>query len=121
MKGVDFFMSERYVVELENNHHYIVVDTVTGHRFYVPAQTDSASLCGVLNGKEEALERQRHHIKELETTLKNKGIKVETNRQCRNCKHSLVEFLSEGDEAYCELFEFPVSLNDYCNRWDLSV
>ena len=114
-------MSERYTSQLENNHHYIVIDTVTGHSFFVPAQQDSMSLCGVLNGKEDALERQRHRINELESSLKNKGIKVETNRLCRNCKHSMVEFLCEGDEAYCELHDFPVSLNDYCNRWDLSV
>ena len=34
----------RYIVELENNHHYILVDTVTGETFYTPAQDDANSL-----------------------------------------------------------------------------
>ena len=114
-------MSERYISQLENNHHYIVIDTVTGHSFFVPAQKDSMSLCGILNGKEDALERQRHHINELEKSLKSGGVEFKQNRHCGNCEHGIVEFLSEGDDCYCELHEFPVSLNDYCNKWELHI
>lgn len=113
-------MSTRYLVELENNHHYIVIDTVTGYSYFVPAQADANSLAGILNNNEDRLERQRHHIKELEDSLSKNGVIFEPNRTCRNCNNMIVPYITDNDEGYCELLEKGVSVNDYCNAWTLT-
>ena len=110
-------MEERFIVELEGNHHYILIDTVTGHSYYTPAQADANSICGMLNSQFSKINYQRHHIKELETTLKNKGITFEPNRECRNCDYIC---LGIDNSAFCDLKEKSVALNDYCTNWKLS-
>ena len=110
----------RYISELENNHHYIIVDTITGYSFYVPGQVDSTSLVDILNNKEKILERQRHHIKELENSLAKHNIPFKPNRSCRNCNNIITPYINGNEEAYCELLEKGVSVNDYCNAWTLT-
>lgn len=72
---------DRYIVELENNHHYVLIDTVTGRVFYTPAQEDARTLAGILNSYE------------------NKGMK---KVNCRNCQH--YSFNSLDQEEYCNLY-----------------
>ena len=113
-------MEERFVVELENNHHYILVDLVTGYSYYTPAQMDANSLCGILNDLSSKINNQRHHIKELENTLQKHGLKCELNRECRNCDHICMRYLDDEDSsAWCELRDRTVGLNDYCKDWVL--
>ena len=42
-------MSGPYYVELENNHHYILVNEETGRSYYTPAQDDANEICRILN------------------------------------------------------------------------
>ena len=42
-------MSGPYYVELENNHHYILVNEETGRSYYTPAQDDANEICRKLN------------------------------------------------------------------------
>lgn len=111
----------RFFVELVGNHHYMLFDEITGNSYYVPGRADSHSLCRMLNEKDNLLERQRHHIKELETTLKKKGISFEPNRTCRNCKFSGFNFVVSSEECFCELKDLSMGLNDYCDSWKLKI
>lgn len=42
-------MKNPFYVELENNHHYILVDEETGRSYYTPAKDDANSICRQLN------------------------------------------------------------------------
>lgn len=121
MKGVVLFMSERFLAMLENNHHYIIVDSVTGYSYYIPGQVDSNNLCTILNSQDDTIERQRHHIKELETSLKRHNISFEQNRTCKNCNHMSVNYVNDGSDGYCELKELGVGVDDYCKGWTLKI
>lgn len=109
----------RFYVELVGNHHYMLFDEVTGRSFYVPGREDSHSLCRLLNDNVKLLERQRHHIDELESTLERKGLVFEPNRTCRNCDFSIFNFVTSNEECYCELHKDGKSVNDYCDKWKL--
>lgn len=112
-------MSSRFLSELENNHHYIVVDTVTGHSYYVPGQIDSGLLSGLLNSQLDTINQQRHHIKELESTLREHNLSFEPNRSCNNCNYMTIHYINNHDEGFCELKDRGVSVEDYCGRWIL--
>lgn len=111
----------RFFVELVGNHHYMLFDEVTGRSYYVPGREDSHSLCRLLNDKDNLLERQRHHINELESSLSKNGVVFEPNRTCKNCEFSSFNFVVSDGECYCESKEVNMSVNDYCNRWKLKI
>jgi len=112
----------RFFVELVGNHHYMLFDEVTGNSYYVPGRVDSHSLCRLLNDKDTLLERQRHHINELEETLKKHNLDFEKNRTCRNCDYSSFNFVvSDGEECYCDLKDVSTGINDYCGEWKLKL
>lgn len=113
-------MSERYIVYLEGNHHYMLLDTVTGYSYYTPGQQDATSICNMLNNKDEMLEKQKHHIKELEHTLKKNNLTFEPNRNCENCKYFCSNY-GLNDEGFCDLKDISTCVSDYCNSWVLML
>ena len=90
---------ERYIVELENNHHYILIDTVTGETFYTPAQDDAKSLATKLNNYENG-------------KLSKSGF-----MKCENCGYLYFDALT--GEHQCEYKHIKITnLQDKCSDWE---
>ena len=88
---------ERYIVELENNHHYILIDTVTGETFYTPAKEDANRLAFLLNNR------------------KNKSPNL--SMKCENCGYLYFNTLKE--DYYCSMKDTRIpNLEDKCNDWE---
>lgn len=60
-------MSGPWFTELENNHHYILVNERTGRSYYTPAQDDANEIAGILNRLEKI---KRPVIFEIEREMK---------------------------------------------------
>ena len=90
----------RYIVELENNHHYILVDTVTGETFYTPAQDDANSLAKKLNDYDNRF------------VSKNQSL-----MKCENCGYLYFDALT--GEHQCEFKKIKITnLQDKCADWE---
>lgn len=90
----------RYIVELENNHHYVLIDTVTGQVFYTPAQNDAKTLASKLNQYDNQLHSKTGLMK------------------CENCGYL---YLNTIDEKYCCSYREDmeiVNLQDRCENWE---
>ena len=90
----------RYVVELENNHHYVLIDTVTDQVFYTPAQNDANSLASKLNHYDQQLYSKTHSMK------------------CENCGYL---YLNTVNEEYCCAYKDDMvitDLNGKCSNWE---
>ena len=112
-------MCERFVVDLENNHHYILVDTITGYQYYTPAQDDALSICGMLNNQQKMLENQRQELAQLKTKLQGMGVSVnEKQEYCKTCANNDLFGLSVGDDdVWCNVKDKSVYKYDWCNQW----
>ena len=103
----------RYIVELEKNHHYLLIDTLTGRSFYTPAQDDAKSIAGLLNSNDSRIREQYDKIEMLENILKKNNISFDSNHSCSNCEYKTLRLSG----AWCELNEKPVALYDSCKSW----
>lgn len=108
-------MDGRYNVYLENNHHYMLTDSISGETFYTPAQEDANALAGKLNQKDNTIRKQQKRIQELEALVKSNGLTVEENHVCNNCENKTLQF---SGECWCELHQKPVAVYDSCNSWE---
>ena len=100
-------MYERFIVELENNHHYILVDTVTGYQYYTPAQDDALSICGMLNSQQKKLNEQREMLNKFNVN----------SEYCVNCK--CVDLMdADDDDVWCKLKDKSVYKFDWCEKWN---
>lgn len=109
---------ERFIVDLENNHHYILVDTITGYQYYTPAQDDAVAICGMLNSQQSRLESQRKQIADLQNKLKSRGINVGvTQKNCSTCKHCDLVSIGNGSDVWCNSKDRSVYKYDYCKLW----
>ncbi len=113
-------MYERFVVDLENNHHYVLIDVVTGYQYYTPAQDDARVICGLLNSQNERLNNQREQINSLKKKLEICGVKDNTiEKYCNTCAHcddSSLRF--GGKDIWCEVKERSFYKYDYCSAWE---
>lgn len=109
----------RFVVQLENNHHYVLIDTVTGYQYYTPAQDDAMTICGMLNSKDDLLANQRSQIKHLQDLLAKAGVKDVTQpKYCKNCKHgSGISVMGDDKDCWCNVTDRSVGIYDYCTKW----
>ena len=109
----------RFVVQLENNHHYILIDTVTGYQYYTPAQDDALAICGMLNSKDNLLVNQRNHIQHLKGLLKKMGVEDTSQpKYCKNCKYGAsVSVMGDDKDCWCEVFDRSVGIHDCCSKW----
>ena len=112
-------MSGRFIVELENNHHYILVDTVTGYKYYAPAQDDASSICGILNNQQKLLEKQRRDLHQLKEKLQSMGVQIDLKQEiCENCANNdLFGFSFGDDDVWCNVKEKSVYKYDWCDKW----
>ena len=62
-------MTGEYWAELENNHHYIIVDNEHDRTYYCPAEEAANTLSRILNNKNETIRKQREEIKDLRKQL----------------------------------------------------
>lgn len=90
----------RYIVELENNHHYVLIDTVTGQVFYTPAQDDANTLATKLNDYEKRLYSKTDSM------------------ACENCRY--LYFNTMFEEYCCSRNEDMVvsNLQNTCKYWE---
>lgn len=89
----------RYIVELENNHHYILIDTVTGETFYTPAQDDANSLAKKLNNYED------------------KNLSEMYDMKCETCGYLYFDAIKT--EYKCEYKKTIITnLQDKCEDWE---
>ena len=77
-------MSGPYYVELENNHHYILVNERTGRSYYTPAQDDANEIAGILNRYDK-------------TT---RPVILEITREMHDGRQCHVAFVNDEDLAY---------------------
>ena len=110
-------MNERYRVDLENNHHYILIDEVGWRSYYTPAQDDAIAIAGKLNQYEKTILEQKERIRILEKTVREHGLTVDESEvhNCNNCEHKTLRF--NGD-LWCEVNEKPIAAHDSCTRWE---
>lgn len=90
----------RYIVELENNHHYVLIDTVTGQVFYTPAQNDANTLATKLNNYEKQLYSKTQSMK------------------CENCGYLYLDAINGN---YCCSYKDDMVINnlqDHCSNWE---
>lgn len=110
--------NHRFIVELENNHHYIIIDTITGYQYYAPAEADANSIASILNSQYDLLGKQRKIIQEYETILEEKGIVVKTiTNLCKDCEHSSFIHLNSDDDVWCNIHDVSVAMNDTCKHF----
>ena len=117
----------RFSVDLENNHHYILIDNITGSSYYCPAEDDANIIASMLNNQYDLLQEQNQKIREYEKLFKDKGIMElltekgvviqTTKKNCKNCKESSFIYLGDNDEVYCDLKKDNVRMNDICDNW----
>lgn len=108
----------RFAVELENNHHYIIIDTITGYHYYAPAEDDANSLANILNSQYDLLSKQREIIREYENMLERKGIMVKLPTSlCKDCEHSSFVHLNSDEDIWCNLRDVSVGVNDTCKNF----
>lgn len=111
----------RYVVELENNHHYIVVDTVTGSSYFTPAQDDANALANMLNRYEDKLVRQKKKVKKYKDLVgrdKTNNVYVKKRKgECGECKYAHITFLTTDDDIYCSKFDDTFKVSHSCNSF----
>ena len=112
-------MYKRFVVDLENNHHYVLIDVITGYQYYTPAQDDANVICGLLNNQYERLDKQREQIKGLKRKLESAGISVdlEEEKYCINCSNCDCVSLNFSKDVWCNVKDKSVYQYDYCNLW----
>ena len=109
---------DRFIVELENNHHYIVIDTLTGASYFTPAQNDANSLATLLNNSLTLIENQRNKIKNYEELLiKNNLIYVNDKPSCNNCKFHSVTYLNYLEDIYCDKDDETYNKHHYCEKY----
>ncbi|MBQ6219922.1 MAG: hypothetical protein IJH63_00865 [Methanobrevibacter sp.] len=107
---------ERYHTDLENNHHYILIDEVNWRSYYTPKQDDAIAIASKLNQYEKIVLEQRERIRVLEKTIQEHGLTVESEvHNCSNCEHRTLRF--SGD-LWCEVNEKLIMSHDSCNRWE---
>lgn len=112
-------MYERFVVDLENNHHYVLIDIITGYQYYTPAQDDANAICGMLNSQYERMDKQRQEIQKLKQKLLGAGISVDTEEKyCNNCANcDFVSLNYDGKDVWCNVKDKSVYQYDYCQLW----
>lgn len=111
----------RYVVELENNHHYILIDTVTGRSYFTPAQDDANSLAGIMNNYINTLENQRTKIRNYEAVLGGNGLLVKKehhNPSCKTCRYASITFLTGEDGIYCDKHNDTYDEDYHCKYYE---
>jgi len=58
-------MTGEYWAELENNHHYIIVDEEHDRTYYCPAEEASHTLSHILNDKNKTIRRLHGELRQL--------------------------------------------------------
>ena len=58
-------MSGEYWAELENNHHYIIVDEEHDRTYYRPSKSVATTLSHILNNKNKIIRRQREELRKF--------------------------------------------------------
>lgn len=85
-------MTGEYWAELENNHHYIIVDGEHDRTYYCPAQEASHTLARILNQKNKIIRN-----------LKSKNLKV--YEITRSSKHVAYVIDEELAKEFCMDYE----------------
>ena len=101
-----------YWAELENNHHYIIVDNEHDRTFYCPAEEAATSISSILNDKNKTIHKLRKELKnaekrerELELSLEKLTIKPtwEILRECDDkMEHVAYVNLEELAFVFCK-------------------
>ena len=107
----------RYVVELENNHHYILIDTVTGRSYFTPAQEDANSLALILNNYVKSLDNQKRKLNGYENVLTNRMVVKSKKECCGDCYYGNVTFLTGEDEVYCDKHNITYNRDYVCKSF----
>jgi uncharacterized Fe-S radical SAM superfamily protein PflX len=109
----------RFSVDLENNHHYILIDNVTGSSYYCPAEDDANTIASILNNQYDLLQEQNNKIREYEKLLDKKGVIIQSTKKiCKNCRESSFVYMGDNDEVYCDLKNDKVKMNATCDNWE---
>ena len=107
----------RYVVELENNHHYIIVDTITGSSYFTPAQEDANALASIMNNYENKLKGQKKKLKQYKGLLSDNDLiyfKDNGKGVCKDCYNGYTTFITGEDKIYCSEKDDVFGLDDTC-------
>jgi hypothetical protein len=106
-------MTGEYWAELENNHHYIIVDTEHQRTYYCPAEEASNTLSHILNDKNKTIRRLR---KELEVLKRVKIYEIRRKLDNETCHVAFVgseEFAWEFCNEHKDCIYGPVPITKY--------
>ena len=99
-------MSGPYYVELENNHHYILVNEETGRSYYTPAQDDANEICRKLNKLIKSGRRITFEIKRKFPERFDEHVAFVTNE----------DLAFEFCEKHKDCYYYPVHITKYFNE-----
>ena len=105
-----------YWAELENNHHYIIVDNEHDRTFYCPAEEAARSLSRILNDKNKTIFRLEKENKELQKgkLINNPTFEIVRDLDDRRCHVAFVtneQLAMEFCETYkdCSYHQIPIT------------
>ena len=90
-------MNEDYWVELENNHHYIIVSAEYKRTFYCPSEEASTALARILNNKNKTIRELKEQLNSKKPVVYEITHKIGDN-EC----HAAFVNNEELAQAYCE-------------------
>ena len=136
-------MSGPYYVELENNHHYILVNEETGRSYYTPAQDDANEICRItFEIKRKFPERFDEHVAfvtnedlafefcekhkdcyyhEIHITKYRNELEAQRGEVpcCESCDYISPQVKSDGSSiTWCNHHQQETNQDEYCSDWE---
>ena len=99
-------MTGEYWAELENNHHYIIVDSEHDRTFYCPAEEVANSLSHILNDKNKTIRRLTQELTAFKRGIRSKPI------------YEIFRYVNDGDDSHHVAFvdseDFAI---EFCGKY----
>lgn len=95
-----------FYVELENNHHYILVNEQTGRSYYTPAQADAHEICGIINRLIKSGRKITYEIKRTFPDRFDEHVAFVTDEELA------IEFCDKHSDCYYH----PIHITRYANE-----
>lgn len=114
-------MTGEYYAELENNHHYIIVDGEHDRTYYCPAQDDANALAHLINDKNKTIANlmSNQQVKPIYEIQRNFEDRISSHVAFVNDEKFAIEFCEEhSDCTYHQIHvtKYPLELETLRTR-----
>lgn len=119
----ELLMTGEYWAELENNHHYIIVDSEHDRTYYCPAEEASNTLSRILNDKNKTIRRLHGELRQFK-----QGIRpvyeisryLEEDRTCHVAFVDSEELAHEFCDKHKDCEYSQISMTKYLNALEFA-